>query len=273
MEEQSGIDPEYTRSGLLIADIDDSGQAERWSQRFEARVRGSEGRSSAERVRDIWAFYLEHWLEFPDHFRIFWAIDNEAVIGELPKELAERIPDFWKDSLEVSQKILDEGVERGEFIDCDTWQTAHTFWTVATALIEHDGIRGRRRIRQRPLKDISFGNLLLRLFQTARRFHMEVQPQLLLLQKTLLNVEGLGRELYPELDLWKTAKPFLERWMAEQIGPKRLLGEVRPVSQTEARLREAAALGFDRVFLPRFDKLQVPRGLETVAVGVSGERR
>ena len=82
-------------------------------------------------------------------------------------------------------------------------------------------------IFERPLKDISFGNLLLRLFQTARRFHMEVQPQLLLLQKTLLNVEGLGRQLYPELDLWKTAKPFLERWMAEQIGPRRFLAELR----------------------------------------------
>ena len=68
------------------------------------------------------------------------------------------------------------------------------------------------------LKDISFGLVLLRLFQTARRYKMEVQPQLVLLQKTLLNIEGLGRELYPELDLWKTAKPFLERWMDERIG-------------------------------------------------------
>jgi len=73
-------------------------------------------------------------------------------------------------------------------------------------------------IFERPLKDISFGQLLLRLFQTARRFHMEVQPQLVLLQKTLLNIEGLGRELYPDLDLWQTAKPFLERWMSEQVG-------------------------------------------------------
>ncbi|MCX9157384.1 ubiquinone biosynthesis regulatory protein kinase UbiB [Niveibacterium sp. 24ML] len=73
-------------------------------------------------------------------------------------------------------------------------------------------------IFDKPLKDISFGKTLLRLFQTARRFQMEVQPQLVLLQKTLLNIEGLGRDLDPELDLWKTAKPFLERWMNEQIG-------------------------------------------------------
>jgi len=70
----------------------------------------------------------------------------------------------------------------------------------------------------RPLKEIYFGKLLLRLFQTSRRFNVEIQPQLVLLQKTLLNIEGLGRTLDPELDLWQTAKPFLERWMSEQIG-------------------------------------------------------
>ncbi len=73
-------------------------------------------------------------------------------------------------------------------------------------------------IFDKPLKEISFGLVLLRLFQTARRFNMEVQPQLVLLQKTLLNIEGLGRQLYPDLDLWKTAKPFLERWMDEKLG-------------------------------------------------------
>lgn len=77
-------------------------------------------------------------------------------------------------------------------------------------------------IFERPLKEISFGHFLLRLFQTARRFNMEVQPQLVLLQKTLLNIEGLGRQLYPDLDLWKTAKPFIENWMHEQIGIKAL---------------------------------------------------
>jgi len=75
-------------------------------------------------------------------------------------------------------------------------------------------------IFERPLKDISFGRLLLHLFQTARRFNMVVQPQLILLQKTLLNIEGLGRQLYPDLDLWQTAKPFLERWTTDHVGPK-----------------------------------------------------
>jgi ubiquinone biosynthesis protein len=78
-------------------------------------------------------------------------------------------------------------------------------------------------IWQKPLSEISFGHFLVSLFQTARRFNMEVQPQLVLLEKTLLNIEGLGRQLYPELDLWSTAKPFMERWMREQLGAKAFL--------------------------------------------------
>ena len=79
----------------------------------------------------------------------------------------------------------------------------------------------------KPLKEISFGRVLMRLFQTSRRFNIEVQPQLVLLQKTLLNIEGLGRQLDPDLDLWVTAKPFLERWMSEQIGWRALVRHVR----------------------------------------------
>jgi ubiquinone biosynthesis protein len=79
----------------------------------------------------------------------------------------------------------------------------------------------------RPLKDISLGQVLLRLFQTSRRFNVEIQPQLVLLQKTLLNVEGLGRQLDPELDLWATAKPFLERWMNDQVGWRGLVARLK----------------------------------------------
>lgn len=97
-------------------------------------------------------------------------------------------------------------------------------------------------IFDRPLKDISFGQVLLRLFQTSRRFNVEVQPQLVLLQKTLLNVEGLGRQLDPELDLWKTAKPHLERWMSEQMGWRGLIQQLK-------------------IEMPRYSKLlpQLPR--------------
>jgi ubiquinone biosynthesis protein len=82
-------------------------------------------------------------------------------------------------------------------------------------------------IYNKPLKEISFAQVLLRLFETARRFDMQVQPQLILLQKTLFNIEGLGRQLYPELDLWKTARPVLREWMRERTRPRTILKEIR----------------------------------------------
>jgi ubiquinone biosynthesis protein len=97
-------------------------------------------------------------------------------------------------------------------------------------------------IFDRPLSEISFGQVLLRLFQTSRRFNVEVQPQLVLLQKTLLNIEGLGRQLDPDLDLWKTAKPFLERWMQEQVGWQGFQGRLQ---------QEAAHLSQVLPHLPR----------------------
>jgi ubiquinone biosynthesis protein len=108
----------------------------------------------------------------------------------------------------------------------------------------------------RPLKEISLGMVLLRLFQTSRRFSVEIQPQLVLLQKTLLNIEGLGRDLDPELDLWSTAKPFLEKWMLDQIGPQKLLEELKDQAPLYAKLLP---------HLPRLlhDYLQKPRQSDT----------
>ena len=91
----------------------------------------------------------------------------------------------------------------------------------------------------RPLKEISLGRVLLRLFQTSRQFNVEIQPQLVLLQKTLLNVEGLGRELDPDLDLWQTALPYLERWMSEQVGLLALENSVRREAATWAQMLPA----------------------------------
>ena len=88
----------------------------------------------------------------------------------------------------------------------------------------------------RPLKELSLGIVLMRLFQTSRRFQVEIQPQLVLLQKTLLNIEGLGRDLDPDLDLWSTAKPFLERWMLEQVGPAKLLAQLKAEAPAYAKL-------------------------------------
>jgi ubiquinone biosynthesis protein len=110
----------------------------------------------------------------------------------------------------------------------------------------------------RPLKEISFGRVLLRLFQTSRRFNIQIQPQLVLLQKTLLNIEGLGRDLDPDLDLWQTAKPYLERWMAEQVGWRGLVERVR---------QEAPYWG---TILPQLPRL-VHQALMRQAQGASSE--
>jgi ubiquinone biosynthesis protein len=115
-------------------------------------------------------------------------------------------------------------------------------------------------IFQKPLAEISFGNVLLQLFNTARRFDMEVQPQLVLLQKTLLYIEGLGRQLYPQLDLWKTAKPFLENWMKEQIGPQAMFKQIKEnLPFWSEKLPEMPDLMFDTMRQLRQLPLQLQR--------------
>lgn len=113
-------------------------------------------------------------------------------------------------------------------------------------------------IFEKPLVEISFGLLLLSLFQTARRFNMEIQPQLLLLQKTLLNIEGLGRQLYPELDLWKTAKPFLEKWMKNKLGPRSFFKHLKEnAPQWTEQLPKLPNLIFDVLEKTKKGELQV----------------
>jgi ubiquinone biosynthesis protein len=137
-----------------------------------------------------------------------------GTLTEVDKNyLAQNFLAFFKrDYRRVAQAHLDAGwVPAGTRID--------EFEAAIRAVCEP--------IFARPLKEIYFGKLLLRLFQTSRRFNVAVQPQLVMLQKTLLNIEGLGRELDPDLDLWKTAKPFLERWMREQVGWRGLVRTLR----------------------------------------------
>ncbi|MFQ6574670.1 ubiquinone biosynthesis regulatory protein kinase UbiB [Pseudomonas sp. UM16] len=155
-----------------------------------------------------------------------------GIVGSLTPEdqdyLARNLFAFFKrDYRRVAQLHIDSG-----------WVPAHTKLNEFEAAIR----TVCEPIFEKPLKDISFGQVLMRLFQTARRFNMEVQPQLVLLQKTLLNIEGLGRQLYPELDLWSTAQPFLERWMRERVSPKTLLqnlhGQVEQIPHLAGMTRD-----------------------------------
>jgi ubiquinone biosynthesis protein len=141
-----------------------------------------------------------------------------AIIGSLTEEdknyLASNLLAFFhRDYHQVAKLHVDSG-----WVAADT--DIREFETVIRSVCEP--------IFEKPLSQISFGKLVLNLFQTARRFQMEVQPQLVLLQKTLLNIEGIGRQVYPELDLWTTAKPLMEKWMKERMGP---LGVARQLAQ------------------------------------------
>ncbi|WP_087024711.1 ubiquinone biosynthesis regulatory protein kinase UbiB [Thaumasiovibrio subtropicus] len=140
-----------------------------------------------------------------------------GIVGTLNREdkryLAENFLAFFnRDYRRVAQLHVDSG-----WVPADTHVDEFEF-AIRTVC---------EPIFAKPLCEISFGHVLLNLFNTARRFNMEVQPQLVLLQKTLLYVEGLGRQLYPQLDLWDTAKPFLETWMAKQVGPQAVIDAVK----------------------------------------------
>ncbi|SHF26465.1 2-octaprenylphenol hydroxylase [Microbulbifer donghaiensis] len=144
------------------------------------------------------------------------AIDT-AIVGSLSREdqyyLARNLlAMFRRDYRMVAELHVQSG-----WVRADT--PVNTFEAAIRAVCEP--------IFEKPLGEISFARVLISLFQTARRFDMAVQPQLVLLQKTLLNIEGLGRQLYPQLDLWKTAHPFLERWMRDRIHPRTILGEIK----------------------------------------------
>ena len=115
---------------------------------------GKQGETGLDRVRSIARFYFAHWMDHPDYFQIFWAVDNESVIGELPKDVLEKISDFWDENLNVMHGALVYGVERGEFVQCDTWEVATMLWSVADSLIESDNTRARRQIRRRPLEPL-----------------------------------------------------------------------------------------------------------------------
>jgi ubiquinone biosynthesis protein len=171
-----------------------------------------------------------------------------GIMGSLSKSdqryLAENFVAFFnRDYRRVAELHVDSG-----WVDADT--RIDEFEAAIRGVCEP--------MFQRPLAEISFGHLLVRLFQTARMFNMEIQPQLLLLEKTFLHIEGLGRRLYPQLDLWVTAKPFLERWMDEQLGFQAFVqGMKKNLPYIAEKLPEIPQLAYQVLDKLANDKLRV----------------
>jgi ubiquinone biosynthesis protein len=132
-------------------------------------------------------------------------------------------------------------------------------------------------IANKPLKEISFGQVLIRLFEAAQRFEVEIQPQLLLLQKTMLQIEGLGRQIYPELDLWKTAQPLLRQWMRERYGVRQLLRRARrDLPEFLGALQQVPALVERTIQLASSDRLRIPvdtSGIEELRAEIRASAR
>jgi len=165
-----------------------------------------------------------------------WIGIDCGIVGTLNREdkryLAENLLAFFhRDYRKVAELHVDSGWVPAH-VDVNDFEFA--IRTVCEPIFE------------KPLSEISFGHVLVNLFATARKFDMTVQPQLVLLQKTLLYIEGLGRQLYPQLDLWDTAKPFLERWVKEQMGPEAVFNSVKQRAPFWAeKLPELPELVFD----------------------------
>ncbi|MCG8591570.1 MAG: hypothetical protein MJE66_19920, partial [Proteobacteria bacterium] len=107
-----------------------------------------------EQVQRISRFYLEHWTRHQDYFQIFWAIDNQRVIGELPPTVVDHVTRLWEGSLKVLNDVLARGVEEGTFVEHDTWEVANILWTLANGILQSEGAAARRALRQRPLTEV-----------------------------------------------------------------------------------------------------------------------
>jgi len=186
-----------------------------------------------------------------------WIAIDCGIVGTLNREdkryLAENFVAFFnRDYRKVAQLHVDSG------------------WVPVNTSVDEFEFAIRtvcEPIFNKPLSEISFGQVLVNLFNTARRFNMEVQPQLVLLQKTLLYIEGLGRQLYPQLDLWQTAKPFLENWVKDQMGVKAVLSKVKAnLPFWNEKLPEIPDLVYDYLKTSRENQHQQTQLMQTLLV-------
>ena len=138
-----------SKADLYVAVLAENGK------RFLDKLReaANEGQSAVDGVRRIGDFYLDHWIAHREYFQIFWAIDNESLIGGLPEAALNEVSKLWESSLTILSEVLEDGVRRGEFADCDTWEVSNILWTMANSLIQSEYTGPRRELRRRPLKE------------------------------------------------------------------------------------------------------------------------
>lgn len=136
-----------SKADLYVAVLSHNGDA------FAARMREAAARpgSATERIREVRRFYFRHWTENPEYFQIFWALDNQEVIGALPPAVVEEVTRLWENCLRILADVVEEGVRDGEFASCDAWEVANILWTVANGLIRTEQVAPRRQLRGRAL--------------------------------------------------------------------------------------------------------------------------
>ena len=133
-----------SKAELYVAVLAHNGEI--FKQRMRETVSGDA--VATDRIRQVSKFYFEHWIRNYDYFQIFWAIENQSVIGELPPGVLEEVSKLWEECIEIVAGIVSEGVENGEFSECDAWEVANILWTVANGLIQTEKSATRRSLRR-----------------------------------------------------------------------------------------------------------------------------
>jgi AcrR family transcriptional regulator len=138
-----------SKADLYVAVLADNGRV--FTDKMREAVAGTG--EVVEQLERMSQFYLEHWTRHRDYFQIFWAIDNQPVIGDLPQPVLDAVVGLWRESLDILDALLQRGVAEGVFAECDTWEMANILWTTANALIQADASPVRRVLRRRPLEE------------------------------------------------------------------------------------------------------------------------
>ncbi len=152
------------KADLYVGVLADNGKVFSGRMRETAALPGS----ARQRLEGLGRFYLDHWRNHREYFQIFWAIDNQRVIGQLPPGVVDEVARLWEESLAILSDVLADGVRDGEFVECDPWAVANILWTVANAVIQSDATETRRQLRRTPL-DVVYTQALALIFQGLER--------------------------------------------------------------------------------------------------------